>query len=90
LKHEGEKAEIARLSSFVGELVKSTLGSKSMNKILVSVGCSERQVGLIFALCLILLTIKTFKNVNNFYIHFLWEKNNSHNIFPERFLKFLF
>ncbi|CAH1980704.1 unnamed protein product [Acanthoscelides obtectus] len=45
LKHEAEeeKAEIARLSSFVGaiaigELVKSTLGPKGMDKILVSSG----------------------------------------------------
>ncbi|XP_046449091.1 T-complex protein 1 subunit beta-like [Daphnia pulex] len=51
LKHEGEeeKAEIARLSCFVGaiaigELVKSTLGPKGMDKILVGVGRNEGQV----------------------------------------------
>ena len=61
LKHEGEeeKAEIARLSCFVGaiaigELVKSTLGPKGMDKILVGVGRNEGQVGFKgFALCLI-------------------------------------
>ena len=51
LKYEAEeeKAEIARLSSFVGaiaigELVKSTLGPKGMDKILVGVGRNEGQV----------------------------------------------
>lgn len=51
LKHEAEeeKAEIARLSSFVGaiaigDLVKSTLGPKGMDKILVSSGRSAGQV----------------------------------------------
>ncbi|EFN68281.1 T-complex protein 1 subunit beta [Camponotus floridanus] len=51
LKHEAgeEKAEIARLSSFVGaiaigDLVKSTLGPKGMDKILVSHGRSAGQV----------------------------------------------
>lgn len=51
LKHEGEeeKAEIARLSCFVGaiaigELVKSTLGPKGMDKILIGVGRNEGQV----------------------------------------------
>lgn len=51
LKNEAgeEKAEIARLSSFVGviaigDLVKSTLGPKGMDKILVSQGRSEGQV----------------------------------------------
>lgn len=51
LKHEAEeeRAEIARLSSFVGaiaigELVKSTLGPKGMDKILVGVGRNEGQV----------------------------------------------
>ena len=51
MKHEAEeeKAEIARLSSFVGaiaigELVKSTLGPKGMDKILVGVGRNEGQV----------------------------------------------
>jgi T-complex protein 1 subunit beta len=51
LKHEAEedKAETARLSSFVGaiaigDLVKSTLGPKGMDKILVSQGRSEGQV----------------------------------------------
>lgn len=44
-----EKAEIARLSSFVGaiaigDLVKSTLGPKGMDKILVSHGRSAGQV----------------------------------------------
>lgn len=46
---EEEKAEIARLSSFVGaiaigELVKSTLGPKGMDKILVSYGRNTGQV----------------------------------------------
>lgn len=46
---EEEKAEIARLSSFVGaiaigDLVKSTLGPKGMDKILVSSGRSAGQV----------------------------------------------
>lgn len=46
---EEEKAEIARLSSFVGaiaigELVKSTLGPKGMDKILVAHGRSAGQV----------------------------------------------
>lgn len=51
LKNEAgeEKAEIARLSSFVGaiaigDLVKSTLGPKGMDKILVSHGRSAGQV----------------------------------------------
>jgi len=51
LKHEAEevKAETARLSSFVGavaigDLVKSTLGPKGMDKILVSYGRNEGQV----------------------------------------------
>ena len=51
LKHEAEeeKAEIARLSSFVGaiaigDLVKSTLGPKGMDKILVSSGRNAGQV----------------------------------------------
>jgi T-complex protein 1 subunit beta len=51
LKQEAdeEKAEIARLSSFIGaiaigELVKSTLGPKGMDKILVGVGRNEGQV----------------------------------------------
>lgn len=44
-----EKGEIARLSSFVGaiaigELVKSTLGPKGMDKILVGIGRNEGQV----------------------------------------------
>ena len=57
MKHEGEeeKAEIARVSCFVGaiaigELVKSTLGPKGMDKILVGVGRNEGQVGLGFTL----------------------------------------
>lgn len=46
---EEEKAELARLSSFVGaiaigELVKSTLGPKGMDKILVSYGRNAGQV----------------------------------------------
>lgn len=46
---EEEKAEIARLSLFVGviaigDLVKSTLGPKGMDKILVSYGRSAGQV----------------------------------------------
>lgn len=46
---EEEKAEIARLSSFVGaiaigDLVKSTLGPKGMDKILVSYGRSQGQI----------------------------------------------
>ncbi|XP_063233280.1 T-complex protein 1 subunit beta [Bacillus rossius redtenbacheri] len=51
LKHEAdeEKGETARLSSFVGavaigDLVKSTLGPKGMDKILVSHGRNEGQV----------------------------------------------
>nr|XP_018908108.1 PREDICTED: T-complex protein 1 subunit beta [Bemisia tabaci] len=51
LKHEAEeeKAEVARLSSFVGaiaigDLVKSTLGPKGMDKILVAHGRSAGQV----------------------------------------------
>ena len=45
---EEEKGEIARLSSFVGaiavgELVKSTLGPKGMDKILVAQGRSYGQ-----------------------------------------------
>jgi T-complex protein 1 subunit beta len=51
LKHEAEevKAETARLSSFIGavaigDLVKSTLGPKGMDKILVSHGRNEGQV----------------------------------------------
>lgn len=44
-----EKGEIARLSSFVGaiaigDLVKSTLGPKGMDKILVGIGRNEGQV----------------------------------------------
>lgn len=60
LKHEAEeeKAEIARLSSFVGaiaigELVKSTLGPKGMDKILVGVGRNDGQVSLIQISCVI-------------------------------------
>ncbi|XP_075209985.1 T-complex protein 1 subunit beta-like [Lycorma delicatula] len=51
LKNEAaeEKAETARMSSFigaiaVGDLVKSTLGPKGMDKILVSSGRNEGQV----------------------------------------------
>ncbi len=51
LKEEAgeEKAETARLSSFVGamavgELVKSTLGPKGMDKILWGMGRNEGQV----------------------------------------------
>ncbi|XP_047003502.1 T-complex protein 1 subunit beta [Schistocerca americana] len=51
LKHEAEeeKAETARMSSFIGaitigDLVKSTLGPKGMDKILVSMGRNEGQV----------------------------------------------
>jgi T-complex protein 1 subunit beta len=41
-----EKAEVARVSSFIGaitigDLVKSTLGPKGMDKILVSMGRNE-------------------------------------------------
>lgn len=44
-----EKAEIARMSSFigaiaVGDLVKSTLGPKGMDKILVGLGRNEGTV----------------------------------------------
>ncbi len=44
-----EKAEVARLSSFVGavaigDLVKSTLGPKGMDKILLGMGRNEGQV----------------------------------------------
>lgn len=46
---EEEKAEVARMSSFIGaiaigDLVKSTLGPKGMDKILVSMGRSFGQV----------------------------------------------
>lgn len=51
LKNEAaeEKAEIARLSSFIGaiaigDLVKSTLGPKGMDKILVAHGRNSGQV----------------------------------------------
>jgi len=51
LKHEAdeEKAEVARLSSFVGamaigDLVKSTLGPKGMDKILMQIGQNGSQV----------------------------------------------
>lgn len=51
LKHdaEEEKAEVARMSSFIGaiaigDLVKSTLGPKGMDKILVSCGRNAGQV----------------------------------------------
>lgn len=51
LKNEAgeEKAEIARLSSFIGviaigDLMKSTLGPKGMDKMLVSTGRSAGQV----------------------------------------------
>jgi T-complex protein 1 subunit beta len=51
LKHEAEeeKAEIARLSSFVGaiaigDLIKTTLGPKGMDKILISSGRNAGQV----------------------------------------------
>ncbi|XP_026677428.1 T-complex protein 1 subunit beta [Diaphorina citri] len=51
LKHEAEeeKSEIARMSSFIGaiaigDLVKSTLGPKGMDKILVSMGRNSGQV----------------------------------------------
>jgi len=51
LKHdaEQEKAEIARMSSFIGaiaigDLVKSTLGPKGMDKILVGMGRNEGTV----------------------------------------------
>lgn len=50
---EEEKAEVARMSSFIGaiaigDLVKSTLGPKGMDKILVSCG---RNAGQVRALC---------------------------------------
>lgn len=46
---EEERSETARLSSFVGaiaigELVRSTLGPRGMDKILVSVGRSEGEL----------------------------------------------
>lgn len=51
---EEERGEIARLSSFIGaiaigELVKSTLGPKGMDKILVGVGRNEGQVSEIYS-----------------------------------------
>ena len=52
-----EKAEIARMSSFVGaiaigDLVKSTLGPKGMDKILISPGANPTaEPGRVFALC---------------------------------------
>lgn len=47
-----EKAEMARMSSFigaiaVGDLVKSTLGPKGMDKILVGAGRNDGQVSLL-------------------------------------------
>lgn len=50
---EEEKAEVARMSSFIGaiaigDLVKSTLGPKGMDKILVSSGRNAGQVGRYF------------------------------------------
>lgn len=64
---EEERGEIARLSSFVGaiaigELVKSTLGPKGMDKILVGVGRNEGQVGEIYnkhSLSEIILSVKS-------------------------------
>lgn len=51
MKHEAEeeKAEVARLSSFVGamaigDLVKSTLGPKGMDKILWGMGRNEGEI----------------------------------------------
>lgn len=46
---EEEKAEVARMSSFIGaiaigDLVKSTLGPKGMDKILISYGRNAGQV----------------------------------------------
>lgn len=46
---EEEKAEVARMSSFIGaiaigDLVKSTLGPKGMDKILISCGRNAGQV----------------------------------------------
>lgn len=48
---EEEKAEVARMSSFIGaiaigDLVKSTLGPKGMDKILVSCGRNSGQVNI--------------------------------------------
>lgn len=48
---EEEKAEVARMSSFigaiaVGDLVKSTLGPKGMDKILISMGRNSGQVNI--------------------------------------------
>jgi T-complex protein 1 subunit beta len=48
-----EKAETARLSSFigamaVGDLVKSTLGPKGMDKILWGMGRNEGQVSIVY------------------------------------------
>lgn len=55
LKHEAEeeRGEMARMSSIIGaiaigELVKSTLGPKGMDKILVAMGRNEGQVRIIY------------------------------------------
>ena len=70
LKQEAdeEKAEIARLSSFIGaiaigELVKSTLGPKGMDKILVVVGRNEGQV-MVLHLFSCLACIFNFVSIN--------------------------
>lgn len=52
---EEEKAEVARMSSFIGaiaigDLVKSTLGPKGMDKILVSCGRNAGQVNIFYIL----------------------------------------
>lgn len=51
---EEEKAEVARMSSFIGaiaigDLVKSTLGPKGMDKILVSCGRNAGQVNVSYS-----------------------------------------
>lgn len=58
---EEEKAEVARMSSFIGaiaigDLVKSTLGPKGMDKILVSSGRNAGQVGK----CLLMIVYFSF------------------------------
>lgn len=50
-----EKSEIARLTTFtgaiaIGDLVKSTLGPKGMDKMLVSIGRSEGNVSIVFTM----------------------------------------
>ena len=68
---EEEKAETARLSSFVGaiaigELVRSTLGPRGMDKILVALGRNE---GLFIFPCLISLQFSCFLYLFEFFLY---------------------